>query len=288
MADSIGSKARRWLARTAYSSTGCSASGRPRELLSPRSCSASAAQSLRTAIRFMVKVPVLSTHSTVVAPSSSTAGMLRVSTFSRASLQAPRPRKMVNTTGSSSGRMAIANVRPASSPCSQSPRIRPQASASTAARPNPIAATQVTMRWVSRWTGVASVEMACSEAPMRPRALRSPVAVTMPRPVPCVTSVPEKAWLRATGPASDAALCVCFITGADSPVNSDSSIDRLDASIKPRSAGTRSPSASRTMSPTTSSRPVTRIGWPSRTTSARGLDRSRSASRDCSLRRFWT
>ena len=192
-----------------------------------RSCSSPPAQSRRTAIRFIVKVPVLSTHKTVVAPSSSTAGMLRVSTFSRASRQAPRPRKMVSTTGNSSGRMAIANVRPASKPCSQSPRVRPHARARPAATLRPIAATQVTMRCVSRWTGVASVEMACSEAPMRPRALRSPVAVTLPCPVPWVTSVPEKAWLRDSAPASDPTACACFITGADSPVSSDSSIDEI-------------------------------------------------------------
>ncbi len=76
-------------------------------------------------MRFCVKVPVLSTHNTVVAPSSSTAGRLRVSTLSRARRQAPRPKKMVSTTGSSSGRMAIAKVSPASRPCSQSPRVAP-------------------------------------------------------------------------------------------------------------------------------------------------------------------
>ena len=76
-------------------------------------------------MRFDVSVPVLSTHNTVVAPSSSIAGMLRASTFSRASRQAPRPRNSVSTTGSSSGSTAIANVSPASRPRSQSPDDTP-------------------------------------------------------------------------------------------------------------------------------------------------------------------
>ena len=37
----------------------------------------------------------------------------------------PRARKMVRTTGNSSGRMAMASVMPARSPWSQSPRVRP-------------------------------------------------------------------------------------------------------------------------------------------------------------------
>ena len=72
-------------------------------------------------MRLAVSVPVLSTHNTVVAPSNSTAGMLRASTFSRASRHAPRPRNKVSTTGSSSGRIAMANVKPANTPCNQSP-----------------------------------------------------------------------------------------------------------------------------------------------------------------------
>ena len=239
-------------------------------------------------MRFIVSVPVLSTHSTVVAPSSSTAGMLRVSTFSRASRHAPSPRKMVSTTGSSSGRMAIARVMPASSPCSQSPRLRPQATARLAASPRPSTATQVTMRWVSCWTGVCPLVMACRDSPMRPSALRAPVATTMPRPEPCVTSVPEKTRAPDSSAAASGPVTACFITGTDSPVSNDSSTVRLDASSRCRSAGTRSPSASSTTSSTTSSRPAMRTAWPSRMTSARGLESSRRASSALSLRRFWT
>ncbi len=138
MADSIGSKARRWLASTAYSSTACKCLRQARlRSAATVSCAAPSDQSRRTAMRLAVSVPVLSTHSTVVAPSSSTAGMLRASTFSRASRHAPRPRNSVSTTGNSSGRMAMASVRPASRPCSQSPRVSPQATARPAASARP-------------------------------------------------------------------------------------------------------------------------------------------------------
>ena len=72
-------------------------------------------------MRFSVSVPVLSTHSTVAAPSISIAGMRRVSTPCREMRQAPSARNTVSTTGNSSGRIAMASVRPASTPSSQSP-----------------------------------------------------------------------------------------------------------------------------------------------------------------------
>lgn len=76
----------------------------------------------------------------------------------------------------------------------------------------------------------------------------------------------------------------CFKTGTDSPVNIDSSTVRLDASNSDMSAGIRSPSESRTMSPHTSSRPEILIVFPSRMTSACGPDSSRSALSEFSAR----
>ena len=76
-------------------------------------------------MRFCVKVPVLSTQSTVVEPRVSTAGMRRTSTWRCESRQAPRARNTVSTSGSSSGNMAMANVMPASVPRSQSSRVSP-------------------------------------------------------------------------------------------------------------------------------------------------------------------
>jgi hypothetical protein len=79
----------------------------------------------RTVIWFSVSVPVLSTQSTVAAPSVSMAGTRRVSTWRCDNRHAPSARKIVSTTGNSSGSVAIARVRPASRPCSQSPRVSP-------------------------------------------------------------------------------------------------------------------------------------------------------------------
>ena len=77
------------------------------------------------AMRFSVRVPVLSVHSTVAEPRVSTAGMRRVSTRFWEMRQAPRARKMASTTGNSSGSMAMARVSPARRPPSQSWRLRP-------------------------------------------------------------------------------------------------------------------------------------------------------------------
>jgi len=120
---------------------------------------------------------------------------------------------------------------------------------------------------------------------MRPSALRSPVAVTRARAVPCVISVPENTW-----PAfwSSSAAPTRLLTGTDSPVSIDSSTDRLADCSSAMSAGTRSPSASSTMSPRTSSRLAILRATPSRSTSACGLDSSRSASSERSVRRCCT
>jgi hypothetical protein len=70
----------------------------------------------------MVSVPVLSTQRADAAPSISIAATRRVSTRLRDIRQAPSARNTVKTTGSSSGRIAIARVRAARKPRNQSPR----------------------------------------------------------------------------------------------------------------------------------------------------------------------
>ena len=239
-------------------------------------------------MRLAVSVPVLSTHSTVVAPSNSMAGMLRTSTCLCASRQAPSPMKIVSTTGSSSGSSAMAIVSPASTPCSQSPRARPWASVSAAASTSPATATRRTMRSHSCCVGVRSLAMCASEAPMRPSALRGPVATTRPCAEPLTTSVPEKASSPSHGVASASSVADCLSTAADSPVSSDSSTVRCDVCVSRTSAGTRSPSASSTRSPHTTSRAAMRSNWPSRSTAARGLASSRNAAIERSARRCCT
>jgi hypothetical protein len=220
-----------------------------------------------TRMRFSVRVPVLSTHSTVAAPSISIAGMRRVSTPRREMRHAPRARNTVRTTGNSSGMIAMASVSPASRLSSQPPRRRKCAAIRAAESPSAKAATSLTTRAVSRSSEVLPLSRVASDTPMRPSSLLTPVASTTARPSPFTTSVPE----YTASPAR-------FVTGSDSPVSSDSSSSRSSASSSRASAATRSPSATISRSPRTTSRPAMRRRSPSRITSARGLDRSRSAS----------
>ena len=78
-----------------------------------------------TDIWFIVSVPVLSTHNAVAALSISMAATRRVRTLFCEIRQAPRARNTVSTTGSSSGRIAMANVNAARNPRNQSPRVSP-------------------------------------------------------------------------------------------------------------------------------------------------------------------
>ncbi len=92
----------------------------------------------------MVKVPVLSTQSTVAEPMACMACECLVKTFLREIRQAPRARKMVSTTGISSGRMAIASVMPARNPLSQSSLVKPYTNTTAAQRKSPISARFLT------------------------------------------------------------------------------------------------------------------------------------------------
>ena len=116
-------------------------------------------------MRFCVRVPVLSTHRTVVAPSISTAGTRRVSTWRFEMRHAPSPRKTVSTTGSSSGRIAMASVMPTSNPLSQSPRVAPYATATIERKRQAYPAMRLTTVAVSRWVRVGSSSSAVSALP---------------------------------------------------------------------------------------------------------------------------
>jgi hypothetical protein len=131
---------------------------------------------------------------------------------------------------------------------------------------------------------VRSVRSAASEAPIRPNSVRGPVAETIARACPFTTSVPEYARpLRSASSAPGH-----FSTGSDSPVSSDSSTMKSLTATSWASAGTRSPSASSSRSPRTTAAPAMRCATPSRTTVARGLDKSRSASSARSVLRCCT
>ena len=245
-----------------------------------------------TVIRFIVSVPVLSTQSAVAEPSVSTAGMRRVRTWCCEIRHAPRARKTVRTTGNSSGSIAIPRVRPARSPFRKSPRVSVKTVTTVAQSPRPMKAKSRTSRAVSRWSGrvlgLQHRERPADLPHLRRAADRADLGDALalarrafPEKTKGVSSPPGR-------PHSSGSRAADFPTGTDSPVRSDSSTERLVALRTTASAGTRSPSLRRRTSPRTTSRPAILFFPPERTTSARGLARSRSASSARSVFRSWT
>ena len=131
----------------------------------------------RTVIRFIVSVPVLSTHSAVAEPRVSITGGRRVNTCFCDIRQAPRARNTVSTTGNSSGRSAIAVAIPASRPPSQFPRVSPYTTTTTTAASTPTIASAVTRRSISRCSGVRSASIVRSAAPILPNSVPVPVSL---------------------------------------------------------------------------------------------------------------
>lgn len=237
-----------------------------------------------TAIRLQVSVPVLSTHSTVVVPSASMAWGWRVSTLTFASLQAPRASMTVQTTANSSGTSDIASVRPTRAPAVQEPSRQTNAPVARMQTEMPSTATRPASRVSSSCRRLARGVMLDSEPPMRPSAVAAPVAVTSATPSPCTIKVPAKSVSQPAAEPSDTS---SFATGTDSPVSSDSSARTPCASTRLASQASRSPSLSKSRSPTTRSWLEIRWITPSRTTALRGLDRACRASSTCWVRSSW-
>ena len=134
----------------------------------------------------------------------------------------------------------------------------------------------------SPWRRVPFSWMSKRAAPILPKAVELPVAVTVNMPLPLVTSVPENTNGVSSPPGG--AICVSttpahrFETARDSPVRTDSSTWRLEAIYRMPSAGIRSPSPNTTTSPQTTSWLASTMRFPSRITVVRGLERSLSAS----------
>mmetsp|Transcript_25537 Transcript_25537/g.72294 ORF Transcript_25537/g.72294 Transcript_25537/m.72294 type:complete len:297 (+) Transcript_25537:373-1263(+) len=125
-----------------------------------------------------------------------------------------------------------------------------------------------------------------------PISVSSPLRMTMPRPWPCEMRVAEKQRFlrspRGTLAGFSASMTVViFSTGSDSPVRAASCEARLETLKRRRSAGMRSPVASSTMSPTTSSRAGTVERVLSRRTVASDESMALSASADFSALPSW-
>ena len=125
---SIASKGCRSLASNANSSSSSKSAGQGCVVATQRcgwAALAGSSSNSATAIRFSVRVPVLSVHSTVAEPSASIVAARRVSTCWRDKRQAPMAMKTVRIRKNSCGSNDIAKVMPASRPASQLPRCRP-------------------------------------------------------------------------------------------------------------------------------------------------------------------
>ena len=129
-------------------------------------------------MRFSVRVPVLSTHSTETAPSVSIAARRRVSTCRCASRHAPMAGNTVITTGSSSGSSDIASAIPASRACSQWPSVTPSSSTSTVLRAAASMAKRRASNAAWRRKGESARSSVRKDMPMTPIWLRAPVAAT--------------------------------------------------------------------------------------------------------------
>ena len=136
---------------------------------------------------------------------------------------------------------------------------------------SPAAAAMYRLRVLSsRVSGDSSFSVAESIPEIFPSSVSAPVPVTTMTPLPCVTGEfmnamlfcsPGARSLPAIGPASLAA-------GTLSPVSADSSICRALALTMRPSAGTETPAASSTTSPTTSCSAGISASTPSRRTRA--------------------
>ncbi len=137
-----------------------------------------------TVISFWVSVPVLSVQMTMVLPSVSTAGSLRMIARRFAMRFTPMARVTVTTAGRPSGIAATASAMAAlNMSLAASPRSTPMTSVSAAS------ATITTSRTLenSSILRVSGVLRSCASWMSRlilPTSVRSPVATTTPAPVP--------------------------------------------------------------------------------------------------------
>ena len=137
-----------------------------------------------TVISFWVSVPVLSVQMTMVEPSVSTAGSLRMMARRFAMRLTPMASVMVTAAGSPSGMAATASAIEAlnisTRPC---PRTSPMANVSSAS------ATMTMRSTVENWSiffvsGVLRSRASLMSLLICPTSVASPVATTRPAPVP--------------------------------------------------------------------------------------------------------
>ncbi len=143
-----------------------------------------------TVISLRVSVPVLSEPMTVVEPSVSTAGSLRISALRPAIRRTPKAKATVSTTGRPSGTTATAR---ATATRNISPRSRPRASpmsTATSAEPRTASAMTLANALIRSCSGVSPPSCSRTCAAMPPSSVLVPVSTTRARPPPRETLEP--------------------------------------------------------------------------------------------------
>ncbi len=222
-------------------------------------------------IWFIVRVPVLSELIAEVNARVSTDGSSFTMAFRCARLRLPTERIAWVTVGSASGMAAMASETALTNRTSQAwSRLRPRANITIMVSPAAPVIHRV-RRSSSRVSGGTSFSVTESMPEILPSSVSAPVPVTTTRPLPWVTGVFMNAMLVRSpggGRRPPGRVPESFAAGTLSPVSADSSIWRALASMMRPSAGTWSPAAISTTSPTTSSSAGTSASAPSLRTRA--------------------
>jgi len=186
----MGSKGSFLLARIPYSMSLWNSSG----ILLPFfiSKSFSLAYNFLTVILFHVIVPVLSVQRTVAAHKVSTAAIFLVSTFFLDILHAQIARNTVNTTGNSSGNIAIASVNQDNNHWVRFPYMLTYMTNTHTHNVIAMINAVVTIFFTSFWSNVFSLFIPPSAFPIRPISVFIPIERTLTTHCHWTIIVPEK------------------------------------------------------------------------------------------------
>mmetsp|Transcript_37512 Transcript_37512/g.87391 ORF Transcript_37512/g.87391 Transcript_37512/m.87391 type:complete len:373 (-) Transcript_37512:1648-2766(-) len=203
-------------------------------------------------MRSWVRVPVLSVHSTSMAPRFWIAFRRLTITWTRDIARAPLARLTVTIIGSISGVSPTATANANNSASSQSCLLRPLIR-NTSGTITPI---RRSIRPTKRFTPCSKAVLSCCAttwSASAPKKVRPPVRTITPVPKPLTTLAPMKQMLGMSNGSFTGSLQAWanFSAGMASPVRADWLMNRSLASISRRSAGTISPADKRTTSPGT-------------------------------------
>ncbi len=212
-----------------------------------------------------VSSPVWWTHRNVAAPSRSVASGRRVSVSARAIRCAVQARQRLTAGSRPSGTRATAAPTAGRKPAEAGTPNAKESRSSSRATPAAAPEANVTRSRRSRVSGPEGRRAWRSGETSWPSRVHGPVVTTTPSASPATTWVPA----NTVSPSPRGA-------AVRRPVSGASSTASPCASVRRRSAGTRSPAPSSTTSPRTRSVASTRVNRPSRTTVAAAGTRART------------